>query len=110
MAYSEDLREKVLEQYDICKNKSQVAMMFRIHRDTIRKWIDLREETGELKHRAGGVRSERVNKEELRKYIEEHPDQYLHEIAEEFNCSPAWICELIKKMKLTKKKRRHKSK
>lgn len=69
MAYSEYLRQKTLEMYDICQNKKLVAAAFGVGRETIRNWVKLREETGELKHKAGGVRTVKVDKEKLNDYV-----------------------------------------
>ena len=37
--------------------------------------------------------------------IEKHPDEYLVEIAEEFNCSECAIRKALKKLNITRKKR-----
>lgn len=105
MAYSEDFREKALSLYDVLKNKKQVSEILGIRRHTISSWLKLREETGGLKHKAGGIRKEKVNKEKLKEYVKENPDKFLHEIAEEFNCSPSWILELLRKINFTRKKK-----
>ena len=47
----------------------------------------------------------KIYPEKLIKYIEKHPDAYLVEIAEEFNCSECAIRKALKKLNITRKKR-----
>ena len=39
------------------------------------------------------------------KYVGQHPDAYLHEIAKHFDCTAAAVCYALKQMGMTRKKR-----
>ena len=47
----------------------------------------------------------KIDPDKLKKYIEEHPDAYLREIAEEFGCSVNAVSKALKRLKITRKKR-----
>ena len=68
MAYSIDFRQKALDHYEQHGNLSQTACTFRITNRTLYQWIALKKETGSLQHRTKGGNSERIDKEELRRY------------------------------------------
>ena len=44
------------------------------------------------------LENQKIYPEKLIKYIEKHPDAYLVEIAEEFNCSECAIKKALKKL------------
>ena len=87
MAYSIDFRQKALDHYEQHGNISQTARTFRITNRTLYQWIALKKETGSLQHRTKGGNSERIDKEELRRYVAEHPDAYQYEIAQHLGCT-----------------------
>lgn len=58
---------------------------------------------GEVKIRVR--KPKKICPEQLVKYIEQYPDAYLYEIAEEFNCSDVAIFKALKKLNITRKKR-----
>lgn len=47
--YSADLRQKVMDYYTECQNKSQTWRIFKISRTTLDDWILLQQTTGQLK-------------------------------------------------------------
>ena len=46
----------------------------------------------------------KIDPEKLRAYVEEHPDAYQREMAEEFNCSNTAIQKALKRLGITRKK------
>jgi transposase len=44
--------------------------------------------------------------DELIQYLEEHPDAFLEEIGTHFDCSAEAVRKALKKLKITRKKRR----
>ncbi|MDR0460953.1 MAG: transposase [Nitrososphaerota archaeon] len=46
-----------------------------------------------------------MNPKQLEQYITEHPDAYLKEIADHFNCKPASIYNALVKQKITRQKK-----
>lgn len=105
MAYSIDLRDKALGYYAQCNNMSQVATAYNISRNTLYQWLRLKEQTGSLKHQVKGQNATRIDKQKLVQYIEQHPDAYLHEIAQHFDCTISAIFYALKKLGITRKQR-----
>ena len=65
---------------------------------------NLLKNTGTLEDKSPQVKFKKVDPARLSRYIEEHPDAYLKEIASEFNCSAPAIFLALKKLKITLKK------
>jgi transposase len=49
-------------------------------------------------------RTRKIDKEKLKKAIEEKPDAYLYELAQLFDCSPQAVFLMLEKLKITRKK------
>jgi|688.fasta_scaffold343839_2 hypothetical protein len=113
--YSNDLRLKVItffKQTDSNKkpihSKSKTCKTFGISRPTLDFWLKIEGGGGLLetkKYHHGRISS--VNLEELKKYIDENPDKYYHEIAKNFSVSDEQIRVLVRdKLGYTSKKNR----
>lgn len=102
MAYSEDLRYRVVEFVVKDKGgKTEASRRFKVGRATVNRWLNL--ET--LKPGKPGPKGpRRVNREDLRKAIESNPDSYISELAEQLKVSPSAIRHNLKQMKLSRKK------
>ena len=50
-------------------------------------------------------RKRKIDKEKLRQAVEQKPDAYLRELAEQFDCTASAIFRMLKKLKITLKKR-----
>lgn len=105
MAHSIEIRQKALDYLDRCNSVTEVAQAFGISRNTLYQWIQIQQTTGSLAHNSGGCRKMKIDKEQLKAYVEKHPDAYLHEIATQFNCTSSAIFSALKKMNITHKKR-----
>lgn len=105
MAHSIELRNRALSYYERCKNISQVAQAYQISRNTLYRWIHLKEQTGSLAHQVKGQNAIKLDSQKLAEHIQQHPDAYLHEIAEHFNCSKSAIFYALRRMGITRKKR-----
>ena len=105
MTYSHDLRKKALEYIEKGKSRKEAAIVFGISYRTIWNWI-LRKNKGILQPKKYKVNPRKIDNDSLIKYIKNHPDAYLREIAEEFNVDPSTIFYACKRLKITLKKRR----
>ena len=85
MAYSQDFRSRVVEYVEEGHTRLKASKVFKINKNTVRQWIDLKGETGSLEPRphGGGARA-RVSKEELQLYLDAHPDAILEDMAKHF--------------------------
>ncbi|MEG1559986.1 MAG: IS630 transposase-related protein [Clostridia bacterium] len=86
MAYSLDLRKKVIE-YRNTDALEEICKTFGISKTTILDWEKFSSETGSLEKRHLNRTFKKIDPAELAKIILEEPDLYLSEIAERFGCS-----------------------
>ena len=61
-------------------------------------------ESGNLENKALNRPHKKIDPEKLRAYVEEHPDAYQRETAEEFDCSVTAIQKALKRLGITRKK------
>jgi transposase len=50
-------------------------------------------------------RSRKIDREKLKRAVEEKPDAYLYELAQPFGCSPQAVFYMLEKLNITVKKR-----
>ena len=83
MAYSMDLRKKVIE-YRKSHTLEETYNTFHISKTTILDWEKLYENTGSLEKRALNRSYKKIAPVKLAKYVVENPDHCLNEIAAHF--------------------------
>ena len=104
--YSDDLREKALKFYDKGgKSQAEVSDIFGVSHRTFAQWVKLRK-AGNFRRRAQQKRRTpmKIESAALRKYIDEHPDAYLREIAVVFEVSDVGILKACRRLGITRKK------
>lgn len=57
----------------------------------------MKAQTGGSNHQVKGQNANKLNSQKLAEYVQQHPDAYLHEIAEHFHCSKSAIFYALKK-------------
>ena len=92
MSYDIKFKQRAVEYQREGHTYKETCKVFKISETTLTRWIN-KEKEGKLGY-----------PEKLIKYIEKHPDAYLVEIAEEFNCSECAIRKALKKLNITRKK------
>ena len=103
MAYSKDLRKKVLE-YRKNSTLEETHKTFNISKTTILDWERLHKETGDLEKRALNRSHKKIDPVELAEYVIKNPDHYLSEIAAHFNCSSVAVFYALENQNITLKK------
>ena len=68
MAYSIDLREKVVKHHEKGNSIKATALLFEIGTTTVSDWIKLKKETGELKKRPLKRPHKKIDPEKLKKF------------------------------------------
>ncbi len=63
----------------------------------IQKWEKRQAETWGIKNKPAKRPFKKIDPERLKKYIEDHPDAYLREIAEEFGCSAPTVLKALRR-------------
>ena len=109
MAYSKDLREKVLKYLAEGHTQREVRKVYGISFTAINRWNRLYKETGKLEDKKPCRGYKKLDPEKLKVYVDEHPDAYLKEIGEAFGCSDVAVGKAFKRLGITRKKRQHAS-
>ena len=105
MAYSVDLRERVIAHLRAGHTQEETSIIFKVGTTTIKNWLALLSETGSLEKRPLD-RSPRIfDSEKLNTYVEENPDVLLKDVAAKFNGSVTGAFHALNREKITLKKR-----
>lgn len=104
MGYDIKFKQRAVEYRDEGYTYKETCKTFKISETTLTRWIKKEKEgkLGEVKIHAR--KPKKIYPDKLVKYIDEHPNAYLVEIAEEFNCSECAIRKALKKLGITRKK------
>jgi len=105
MAYSEDLRKKVIGHLEEGNTQESAKAVFKIGLTTIKRWQKQYKDTGSLAKKELHRSFKKLDPEKLSVYVKEHPDAYLREIAEVFGCTDDAVRLALIKLKITRKKR-----
>lgn len=109
MAYSQDLRERVLWACDRGMRTKQVAEVFDVSPAWVRRLKQRRRETGETSPRkSGGARVRKIDLARLSELVREQPDATARELRERLGiqCAESAIYMALQRLGLSFKKRR----
>lgn len=104
-AYSLDLRERVVKYVEKGNSAELAATSFSIGIATIYRWLRLKKEAGSLEPLRRERAYQKIDLEQLKKYVAENPDHFLSEIAVKFGVTEQAIFYALKRLKITRKKR-----
>lgn len=108
VAYSQDLRDRVLAAYDRGMETKQIAETFGVSRAWARAVKQRRRETGETSARpAGGLRVVKIDLVRLAELVNEQPDATTAELHDRLGiqCSQSAVGMALRRLKLSFKKR-----
>jgi transposase len=108
MAYSQDLRERVLGACDRGMPTKQVADVFDVSPAWVRRLKQRRRETGETRPRpAGGARVRKIDMARLAELVNAQPDATARELRERLGvaCAESAVYAALKRLGLSFKKR-----
>ncbi len=103
MAYSTDLRKRVLDFIDNGGSKVKAAKLFNISRDVIYKWLNAPDPLAPKKSGPKGPRC--IDYEALTQQVKDFPDQTIQERADHFGVSYYCIWYGLRKLGISRKKR-----
>ena len=106
MAYSVDLRERVISFVNAGHTQEEASLIFDVGTTTIKRWKSQLSETGSLEKKPLNRVPSVFKSEKLNTYIEENPDALLKDIAEHFNGSISGAFYALEREKITLKKKR----
>jgi len=100
MTYPISFRRKVIAHIEEGMSKRAAARLFKLSPNTIYLWLN----SSDLHPRHNVSRNRKLNKEALRRHVEEYPDLYLRERAAHFGVSVPAIWKMMRKLGYRKKK------
>ena len=105
MAYSVDLRSRVIDFINKGNSQEKASVIFSVGTSTITRWLVLLSETGSLEKRPLNRTAPKFESEKLNAYMEENPDALLKDVADHFGGSITGAFHALKREKITLKKR-----
>ena len=82
----------------------ETSKTFKVSISAIEEWKKKLKERGNLENKTLNRPHKKIHPEKLRAYVEEQPDAYQREMAEEFDCSVTAIQKALKRQGITRKK------
>ena len=110
MAYSIDLRSRVIDFIRDGHTQEETSAVFRVGTTTIKNWLSLLSETGSLEKRPLNREASIFHSEKLNSYVEANPNALLKDIAEHFGGSVTGAFYALEREKITLKKKRFSTK
>ena len=104
MSYDLKYRHRAIEYWNAGHSVRKTAEVFSVSTRTLQDWKKRLKETGKLEPKIRRETWRKIDPDRLRKYVEQHPDAYLKEMAEEFNCSDVAILKALRRLKISRKK------
>jgi transposase len=106
MGYDKKYKERVLSYLATGHTQAETAAVFGVGTTTIKEWKK-RQASGEgLQARTRRSTYRKIDPERLRAYVSANPDAYEREIAAEFGCVRSAVQKALKRVGITRKKRR----
>ena len=106
MAYSEDLRKRVVDYLAEGHTLESTKEVFKVGLTAIKRWKKQYAETGKLSNKELNRPFKKIDPVKLAAYVNEHPDAYLWEIGEVFKVTDMAVYYALKKQGITRKKRK----
>ncbi len=110
IAYSMDLRQRVIDACDAGGKTKEVATTFGVSPAWVRRLKQHRRERGDILPRhGGGSRGRKFDRDQLAQLVRQQPDATLVELRGRLGVAvtPWAICKALKELKLSYKKRRY---
>jgi transposase-like protein len=102
MAYSEDLRSRVLACVESGENKTVVARRFGVSRSIVFLWCQTPQQTAA--RQTGPKGCWKLDLSQLKSQIEARPDSYQRELAKALGVTRQAVRHGLRKLKITRKK------
>ena len=106
VAYSKDLRERVLDYIEERHTRQQAADLFKVSLISIYRWQRRKRAKESLAPKVRASKPRKLDYEKLKAYVKSVPEATLKEYGEEFQVSGTSIFHALKKLKITRKKQK----
>lgn len=104
MSYDIKFRQAALDYWKNGHSIREAAKVFSITARTLQNWKNKLIHTGTVEQLKRKTSWRKVFPELLEEYVKQHPDAFLKEIAEVFDCSDVAILYALRRLKYTRKK------
>jgi len=109
MSYSEDFKKRTIEYLQEGHTYKETSKVYKISPNTLNAWVKRYREEGSLSRKYRSY-ARKIEKSAIMEYLKKHPDAYQSEIAEHFGCDSSTVSKSLKRMGITRKKRRNDTK
>jgi Transposase and inactivated derivatives len=106
MSYDIKFRKRTIEYLESGNSYREVSKVFGISPTTLRTWVKKRKTTGSLADTPLHRGFRKIDPEKLKAYIAKNPEAYQTEIARYFGCSQQGVFKALKRLGISRKKRR----
>jgi Transposase and inactivated derivatives len=104
MSYDVTYRQRAIEYWTEGHSQRATAAVFKVNPGTLQKWKAQLAKSGNLTPKKRRETWRKIDPTRLAEYVSQHPDAYLKEIAQEFNCTDVAILIALRRLKITRKK------
>ena len=104
MAYSTDFKQRALDYIKEGHSHVEEAKVFDVGVRTLFTWEKKLREQRHSKQKKRVVKKRKIPLEELKAFVEAHPDAFFREIAAHFDCAVPSVWAASKQIKVTLKK------
>ena len=104
MSYPKKYRKRTIEYKQSGHTQEETHQIFKVSKSTIQKWEKQLKETEDMGKKELHRGFRKIDPEQLKAYVAEHPDAYQSEMAEVFVCSESGIRDALRRCKITRKK------
>ena len=104
-AYSIDLRKRVIKFIEEGNSQQSATKIYNLNKATVNRWWQRYKKEGYVNPRMDLGRKAKIDKAELKKYVDAHPDSRLCDISLKFMVSVNAIHRWLKKLGYSYKKK-----
>jgi transposase len=104
-AYSIDLRKKVIKFIEEGNSQQSATKIYSLNKATVNRWWQRYKKEGHVNPRVNLGRKPKIDRAELKKYVDAHPDSRLYDISLKFMVSVNAIHRWLKKLGYSYKKK-----
>ena len=104
MSYDVKYRRRAIGYWNDGHSQIETARVFSVSARTLNNWKNQLKTTGKLEPKKRRETWRKIDPDRLARYLKEHPDAYLKEIADEFSCSEVAIFKALKRLRISRKK------
>jgi len=104
MSYDIKYRRRAIEYWNDGHSKKATAVVFKVSPTTLQTWKSQLKKNGTLAPKKRKQTWRKIDPTRLQKFVGEHPDAYLREIAAEFSCTIHAVEKALILLKISRKK------